>query len=145
MNNIVKYDPFEEIRALQKQFFGDDTFPLSAKRSQIPTTDVYTEDDKQLTVEAHLPNFSHDNVDIQLDKGALIIRAERHEQEKDKSKRYVIRESSSSFYRRILLPDHADKSDIKAVMHEGVLKVTVPFKELPQPKRIAITSGSKKK
>lgn len=143
MNNLVKFDPFEEMRALQKQFFGEDAFSIQ-KGLQIPTTDVYTEDDKQLTVEAHLPNFSEKDVDISLDKGALVIRAEKHEKETDKNKKYVVRESSSSFYRKIKLPEHTNESAIKADMHDGVLKVVIPFKELPQPKRITITSKAKK-
>jgi len=141
MNNLVRFDPFAEMQALQKQFFGDDWL-TSVKRMQMPTTDVYTEDDKQLTVEAHLPNYDEKDIDIQLDKDTLVIRAERHEQEKDKKKKYVVRESSSSFYRRIKLPEVADQENIQAQMEGGVLKVVVPFKELPKPKRINI---SKKK
>lgn len=143
MSSLVRFDPFEEMRALQRQFFGDDTFSMD-KGLQIPTTDVYTEDDKQLTVEAHLPNFSEKDVDVNLDKGALVIRAEKHEKETDKKKKYVVRESSSSFYRKIKLPEHANESAIKADMQDGVLKVVIPFRELPQPKRIAVTSKAKK-
>ncbi len=143
MRNLVKYDPFEEIRTLQKQFFGDDFFTSPFKGLTIPTTDVYTEDDKQLMVEAHLPNFSEKDVEISVDKGALVISAEKHEKEEDKKKKYVVRESSSSFYRKIVLPEQADEKNIKAEMKEGVLKVVVPFKELPQPKKIAIQTPKK--
>lgn len=136
MNNLMKFDPFAEMQALQRQFFGDDLF--GSLKSQMPTTDVYTEDDKQLTVEAHLPNFDEKDIDISLDNDVLVIRAERHEQEKDKKKKYVIRESSSSFYRRIQLPQAANKEAIEAHMKDGVLKVVVPFRELPAPKKIAI-------
>ncbi len=138
MSNIIKFDPFAEMQALQRQFFSDDWFMPSVKALQMPTTDVYTEDDKQLTVEAHLPNFEEKDIDINIDKGALVIRAERHEQEKDKNKKYVVRESSSSFYRRIRLPETADEAKIEANMKDGVLKVVVPLKELPAPKKIAI-------
>ena len=109
----------------------------------MPTTDVYTEDDKQLTVEAHLPNFEEKDIDISLDKDSLIIRAECHEKEEDKKKKYVVRESSSSFYRRIRLPEAANTGKIEARMQGGVLKVVVPFKELPAPKKIAIKAGKK--
>lgn len=138
MSSLVRFDPFEEIRALQKQFFGDDLFTSQFKGLSLPTTDVYTEDDKQLTIEAHLPNFSEKDVDIQVDKGSLLIRAEKHEKEEDKKKKYVVRESSSSFYRRIALPEQADENNISADMKNGLLKVTVPFKKLPEPKKIAI-------
>lgn len=138
MSNLIKFDPFAEMQALQRQFFGDDWFTPMRKSLQLPTTDVYTEDDKQLTVEAHLPNFEQKDIDISFDKGALVIRAERHEQEKDKKKKYVVRESSSSFYRSIRLPETADEAKINASMKDGVLKVSVPLKELPAPKKIAI-------
>src|ERR1044072_1042812 len=51
MSNLVRWDPFAELSALQKQFFGDD-FMSPLKGVNIPTTDVYTKDN-QLTVEAH--------------------------------------------------------------------------------------------
>lgn len=138
MSNLMKFDPFAEIQALQKQFFGDDWF-MPVKSMQLPTTDVYTSnDDKELHIEAHLPNFEQKDVNVHIDKGNLVIRAERHEQEKDKDKKYIVRESSSSFYRSIRLPEAADEDTIKANMKDGVLKVSVGFKELPQPKQIAI-------
>lgn len=137
MANIVRFDPFAEMQALQKQFFGDDLFtPL--KGLQMPTTDIYTEGDKQMTVEAYLPHFAEKDVSINIDNDVLEIQAERHEEEKDKDKKYVVRESSSSFYRRIRLPEQADKNKIEARMENGLLQVVVPFKKLPAPKKIAI-------
>lgn len=137
MTTLVPFDPFSELQALQRSFFGDDL--LTPTRSMhMPTTDVYTEDDKRLVVEAHLPNFNEKDIEVHVDGGALVISAERHEEEKDKSKKYVVRESSSSFYRRIQLPKAADVDKIDGDMKDGVLKVVVPFKELPAPKKIAI-------
>lgn len=137
MSNIIKFDPFAEIQALQRQLLSDDWF-APGKGLQMPTTDIYTEGDKQLTVEAHLPNFDEKDIDIHVDKGFLVISAEKHEEEKDKDKKYVVRESSSSFYRRVRLPEVADEDSIAAKMKDGVLKVTIQFKELPEPKKIAI-------
>ncbi len=143
MSKLIKYDPFAELNALQRQFFGDDWFgPL--KGVNIPTTDVYTRDN-QLTVEAHLPNFEQDDIDISIENGTLTISAKRHEKEEDKDKKYVIRESSSSFYRSIQLPDRADADAIEAQLDDGVLKVNVPLEPLPEPKRVAVKSKSSKK
>lgn len=141
MSNLVRWDPFAELSALQKQFFGDNLLsPI--KGINIPTTDVYTKDDK-LTVEAHLPNFEQDDINIQVEDGALVISAERHEKEEDKGKQYVVRESSSSFYRRIALPKRADADKINARLNDGVLKVAVPLTPLPEPKKIAISTKNK--
>jgi HSP20 family protein len=114
----------------------------SVKGVNIPTTDVYTKDN-ELVVEAHLPNFEQKDINIEIENGALVVSAERHEKEEDKGKQYVVRESSSSFYRRIALPKRADAENIKAHLDEGVLKVEVPLTPLPEPKRIPI--GTKKK
>lgn len=143
MSNLVRWDPFAELSALQKQFFGDD-WMTPFKGVSIPTTDVYTKDN-QLKVEAHLPNFEQNDVNIQVEDNALVISAERHEKEEDKSKKYVVRESSSSFYRRIALPDRADTYKIEAKLDDGVLKVSVPLTPLPEPKKIAIAASNKKK
>ena len=141
MSNLVKWDPFAELSVLQKQFFGDDWMsPL--KGVNIPTTDVFTKDNN-LVVEAHLPNFEQKDVNIEVENGALAIKAERHEKEEDKGKQYVVRESSSSFYRRIALPKRADADKIEAHLDDGVLKVSVPLAPLPEPKKIAISSKKK--
>lgn len=140
MSKLAVYDPFAQLSALQQQFLGDD-FLAPFKGVVIPTTDVYTKDN-ELTVEAHLPNFTQDNVDIQIENGALVIQAQRHEKEEDKSKKYVVRESSSSFYRRIQLPERADTDNIQANLEEGVLKVKVPLTPLAEPKKIAISANS---
>lgn len=142
MSKLVRYDPFAELSALQRQFFGDDWLsPL--KNVNIPTTDVYTKDN-ELIVEAHLPNFHQEDIDIQINDNTLTIQAERHEKEEDKTKKYVVRESSSSFYRSVQLPDRADTNNIDARIDDGVLRVVVPLEPLPEPKKIAITSNKKK-
>ena len=142
MSNLTKWDPFAELSALQKQFFGDNWL-TPIKSVNTPTTDVFTKNN-ELVVEAHLPNFERDDIDIQVEENALVISAERHEKEEDKEKKYVVRESSSSFYRRIALPKRADTENIAADLKDGVLKVKVPLTPLPEPKKIAISAEKKK-
>jgi HSP20 family protein len=143
-NNITRWDPFAEMRTLQKQLFGEDWSTSLGSTVALPTTDVYTNEDKELVIEAHMPNFDEKDIDVHVENGILVVRAEKHEKEEDKKKKYVVRESSSSFYRTVRLPKHADQDSIAADMNEGVLKVTVPFKELPQPKKITIKARNKK-
>lgn len=146
MNGMSKYDPFAQMRALQKQFFDDDwdSWFTPLKGLQLATTDVYTKGD-QLIVEAHLPDFEEKDVEVSVDDGVLEIRAEKREKEEDKDKKYVMRESSSSFYRRLRLPGRAEADKVDAHIENGVLKVTVPLKKLPEPKRIQIKAGKNKK
>ncbi len=142
---LIRWDPFNELNSLHDQMnslfnqaFGSSTQQL------LPVTDVYSEDDKQMTVEVHLPNFDEKEVNVDVQDGALVIAAQHEEKEEDKKKQYLVRESSTSFYRRVALPKQANQDAIKAKFAKGVLKVTVPFKELPKPKKVAIESGEKK-
>ena len=137
--SLGRFDPFAELSALQKQLFSDGLFGTG--RRQLPTTDIFTEDDSKLTVEAHLPGFAEDAIDIDVDQGALVIRAEKHEKEEDRTKKYVVRESSSSYYRRIQLPEQADEDAVTATFESGVLRVTVPFREVPSPRKVTINRG----
>lgn len=137
--SLSRFDPWAELSALQKQLFSEGLFGQG--RRSIPTTDIYTEDDSKLTVEAHLPGFADADIDIDVESGALVIRAEKHEKEEDKGKKYVVRESSSSYYRRIALPEQADEEAVQASFDDGVLRVTVPYKAVEAPRKIPITKG----
>ena len=117
-------------------------YDLNINDDSTITLTVY-EKDGNLVVEAHLPNYSRDDVDIQVDGDNLVISAERHEKEEDKGKKYIIRESSSNFYRTISLPERADKDQIKADMVDGKLVVTIPMTPLPSARKIAIGDGKK--
>lgn len=147
---IVTFDPFKQFESWQKaldEFWGQGGL-VTQPSLTTPVADVYTEgqkDKQTLVVEAHLPNFEKEEVDVNVEEGMLEIRAEHAKKEEDKKqRRYVLRESSSSFYRRIGLPKNVDAAKIKADFSDGVLKVRVPFKELPKPKKIAIESAKSK-
>ena len=152
MANIVRWDdPFAGLTNLHGQL--DDMFdamlrglPTTPPLSATPAMDVYSEDDKQLVAELNAPVFDKKDVEVSVHNGVLEIKGEKQEKSEDKGKKrsYMVRESHASFYRRIALPDYADTDHVDAEFQNGVLKVTIPFKELPKPKKIAIGEGGAK-
>ncbi|NLI17997.1 MAG: Hsp20/alpha crystallin family protein [Actinomycetales bacterium] len=134
--NVVRFNPFAELDAWEKRLF-EGGFPW--RGAKLPTTDVYTRDDNTLVVETHLPGFGQDDISVSMDAGALVIEAEKHEKTEETKKNYVMRESTSSYYRRIELPEGSDVDSIAAEFEAGVLKVTVPIREITAPKKIQIT------
>jgi len=146
---LVRFsDPFAELSALHSQL--DDMFNeafgrTSTQMTNMPSMDVYNENDNQLIAEIHAPGFSKDDVSVSINQGVLEIKGEKKEKEeqKDKKRSYMVRESSESFYRRIALPKQADTENIGAEFENGILKISVPFKELPKPKQIKINSKNK--
>lgn len=144
---LVRWDPFSELDNLHKQvnsLFNDAFGSIHGESLLTAATDVYS-DDKSLTIEAHLPHFNEDEINVQQHEGELEIKAEHHEKDEKKGRKYLVHESASQYYRRFSLPKNADANAIQASFDKGVLKITVPFKELPAPKRIAIGSGDKSK
>ncbi len=148
MNQLMHQDPFKDLSNMHRQlddmfggFWGGWPTP-----SNLPAMDVYTEGDRQLIAEVHIPGFSKDDVEVNVHEGVLEIigKKEEKEESKDKKRSYMLRQSSASFYRRVALPRQANADKVKAHFEEGVLKVTVPFKELPKPKKIAIGEAQKK-
>ncbi len=78
-------------------------------------------------VRAELPGVDPEKeIDISVSDGILSIRAERHEEEIDKTHsefRY------GSFSRRIVLPPGADEDHIEASYDKGILEVIVDLKD----------------
>jgi HSP20 family protein len=111
-----------------------------------PSIDIYTEDDKSLVAEVQAPGFKKDDIEVNVHDSVLEIKGEKHEKVEDKKEKrnYMVRESHESFYRSIQLPKVADGDHINAHFEDGILKVTVPFKELPAPKKVAISEAKKK-
>lgn len=151
MSDLIPFsNPFAGLTGLHSQlddmvnsFFSG--MPASTSHG-IPAMDVFTEDDKDLVAEVQAPGFNKEDIDVHVHEGILEIKGEKHdkEEQKDKKRSYVVRETNASFYRSIALPKNADSDNVKATFENGVLRVTVPFKELPAPKKVAITSSSKK-
>jgi HSP20 family protein len=141
-------DPLNGLSTMHSQL--DDLFNsffVNMPRVQgIPAVDVYAEDDKELVAEVQAPGFTKSDIEVNVHNGVLEIRGERHEKDeknKGKKRNYMLRESHASFYRSIALPKTADADKVKAHFEDGVLKVLVPLKELPEPKKVVITDGKK--
>jgi len=80
-----------------------------------------------LVVRADLPGLSRENVDVELDEDALIIRGERRSDVEDDNEGFYRSERSyGSFYRAIPLPEGIDASRCNATFKDGVLEVTLP-------------------
>ena len=143
---LVRYsDPFAELDALHSQLdkMFNETFDRSTTHvTPMPSMDVYSEDGKHLIAEVQAPGFSKDDIAVHINQGMLEVKGEKKskEEEKGKNRRYMVRESSATFYRRIALPKQADINNIKAEYENGTLKISVPFQELPAPKKVQITA-----
>jgi HSP20 family protein len=74
-----------------------------------------------------------------MDNGVLTIKGERKTEEKTEKENFRrVERQYGMFYRRFSLPDTADAEKIEAHSENGVLKVTIPKKEVALARRISV-------
>lgn len=127
--------------SLIEDFFGDFARPARAiARYNTPTTNVMRTDIKEsdngFELAIDLPGYKKEDVKAELKDGYLTISAETKEdnEKQDESGKYIRRERyngtcSRSFY----VGEELTQEDIRARFEDGILKLSVPKKEI-QPK-----------
>lgn len=125
---LTNYNPFRQIDELEKNFF---TNPFSFFRGALADfkTDIKDEGDAYL-LEADLPGFAKEDIQLDLNDDTLTISAEHHSEreEKDEEGRYVCRERSYGSYRRQFNVSAIKTEEIKAKYDNGVLTLRMPKK-----------------
>ena len=117
-NNGDVFDVFEDFF---KPMFYDEQ--LDSMRTDIKETD----DDYKLSIE--MPGFKKDEIKVSLDNGYLTVSAEKAEKEeegKEKSAKYLRRECRVSCQRSYYVGDDVQVDSVRAKYDNGMLELTVP-------------------
>lgn len=137
---LVKYNPFRELRKMEREIdnmWGNGWGVLQAS-GEVSTMDLYEEDGK-LIAEVSLPNYNKNEIRVTADRGVLEVSAEHSEERERKDKRhYYFQESSSQYFRRVVLPEGAKTDDIDASFKDGVLRVAMPMETSKKTKAVTI-------
>jgi HSP20 family protein len=100
------------------------------------------ETDNGYLVEAPVPGFKPEDVEVSFSDGMLTISASRKEEREEKEGRYLRREVAfGNYQRRIALPGDVQADNITARFEDGVLRVEVPRATKPVPRRIQVQPG----
>lgn len=100
------------------------------------------EDADHFYVEAELPGFKKDDVDITLENQQLTISAVRkEEQEKkdDKGELLLHERRYNRFLRSFTLPPTVDDQTVNARLNDGVLVITLNKREETKPRKITVS------
>ena len=121
------------------RFFDDDFFFPRKSDFKGIRTDVIDNGDSY-TLEAELPGFNKEDIDISLNNGVLTISASHSEEKNEDNKGYVYRERHSGSYSRSFDISGIDESAISAKYTDGVLTLTLPkIKEVKdEPRKISL-------
>ena len=142
---IERYDPFGRTMSLRQLMdrLLEDAFvmPRQGAAEGSLSTDVYEEGDN-LIVEAHLPGFKPENLDVNVERGVLTISGQTEAEEERKERNYLLREKRSGrFTRSLQLPPSYTGDPSEATFEHGVLRLVFPKAEEAKPRRIQIGGG----
>jgi len=119
---------------VNRLFNGRDSVPFA------PYAVDVREDDDHIYVEADLPGFVKDDVDITLENSTLTISAEhKAEQKSEKAGEYLLNERRyTRFLRSFTLPPTVDEGSVQANLKDGVLTITLNKREETKPRKIKV-------
>jgi HSP20 family protein len=94
-------------------------------------------------IQAPVPGFKPEEVDITLSDGVLRIQAQPKQESSEQQEDYLRKEVAwGNFQRTIQLPADIKEDGISATFENGFLTITVPKAPRPEPKRIQISGKS---
>jgi len=145
--NIVRFDPFREMAALQERVnraFGDMSRQydddLTTRGSWIPAVDIYQTDNHTLVLKVELPDVAREDIDLRVENNTLTITGQKQRDKAVKEEQYHrIERTFGSFSRSFTLPQTVDAGKIGAEFKNGVLTVTLPLREDAKPRQIQVT------
>ena len=109
--------------------------PLYGKHAQnMMKTDV-RETDNSYEMDIDLPGFKKDEIKVELDNGYLSISAAKglDKDEEKKDGKYIRRERyAGAMSRTFYVGDNLTQQDIQAKFEDGILKISVPKKDVQQ-------------
>jgi HSP20 family protein len=143
---MTAYEPWrrmEQLRREMDQLFNppvaqSDNDSAIATSAWVPAVDI-KEDPQQFLIEADIPGVDPKDIEISMENGVLTIRGERNSEKREEGKDYKrVERTYGSFYRRFSLPDTADHEKVSASGKNGVLQISIPKRELAQPRKITV-------
>jgi HSP20 family protein len=152
VNNIVRFDPFEDLARLQREM--NNLFNDSRGEARIPRTRENTassvwspsvdvkEDESQIVVRVELPGVRSEDIDLELSGDTMTIRGEKKFEDEEKSGSYVrIERLYGRFQRSFTLNAQIDQDSIAASFKDGVLTVRLPKSQVSKRKKVEVVAG----
>jgi len=138
-------DLFADFEGLQRQFdqlFGAHPWPSSiraAERGAFPAVNMGVTS-QAVEIYAFAPGLDPARINVQVDKGLLTLSGERAAPQPrgEKAAVYADERFNGAFRRVVSLPEDADAARVEAAYRDGVLKITIPKREVSKPQRVEV-------
>lgn len=141
--NVIKYDPFRDIRTLQSEvnrlFSGATSGREEVTYGEwLPKVDVFENKDT-LVMEAELPGMKREDFELSFENNTLTLKGERKFEKRNETDNYRVERSYGSFTRTFSLPATVTVEGARADFRNGVLSISLPKREETKARKIEIT------
>jgi HSP20 family protein len=102
-----------------------------------PAVDIF-ENAEEYRVVADLPGVRQEDIDIDLERGELIVFAKR--QVAREGEALALGRAEGDFRRVFRIPEDLDRAKVEASFDDGVLQIRLPKSERAKPRRIAVNA-----
>ncbi len=126
MHGRREMDPFREFEKLEREMFAN-ARPFGFK------TDIKDYEDR-FVLEAELPGFKKENINVEVQDGKLTISAERVCENEEKEGTIIHKERTHGVFVRSFDISSVDESAISCSYTDGILALTLPKKKEESPK-----------
>jgi HSP20 family protein len=136
-------DPFLALREeMDRAFedvsrrFGGPAWPSLRPAGELlrPRVDI-SEGRKSYTVRLEVPGVEKGDITLQIENDTLLVRGEKKQEKEESDEGYHCVERSYGVFERMLsLPEAADPDKIDAKFKNGVLRITIAKREVPEGK-----------
>ena len=135
-------NPFSEVERLKREMdrlFSDamGRGPAALASGVFPALNV-TEDADKIYVQAELPGFKPEDIDISVEKDTLSLRGERKAEVVENASYHRRERRTGKFHKALSLPYDVNAEEVAAHFKDGVLKMVLPKAEHVKPKKISI-------
>jgi HSP20 family protein len=142
--NIIKYDPFRELRSLQDEMTRLFAGVAPSNREEFmsggwaPNVDIFENKD-HLVLEADLPGMKREDIDLSIENNVITLHGERKFEKKAEGDNYHrVERSYGSFTRSFTLPQTVSSEGVQAEFKNGVLRVSLPKREETKARKIEV-------
>lgn len=89
-------------------------------------------------IEADVPGFNKEDINIELNKGNLVITAEHNDEEHEEDEKKYLRRERTFYgkYQRSFYLGEVDEENIEASFKDGILKISIPKKPEENTKKM---------
>ena len=141
MTSLTRWNPFPRIAGWPFDLWSDYAPVRRASNAPFKLGVDVIQNPDNYTIEASLPGFSAEDIDVTVDDGVLRIVATNSSDEAPENSRYLVRERRyGKYFRALRVPDGVDVDSATTGYKDGVLRIELPKNDGTQPKRLPIAA-----